>query len=66
MLGKVSLDSVNVKDKRVLIRVDFNVPQDKKTGEITNDQRIVAALPTIEYALNNGTGFQQLFSSYRC
>ncbi|MDR2674761.1 MAG: phosphoglycerate kinase, partial [Opitutaceae bacterium] len=40
--------------KRVLIRVDFNVPQDKETGVITNNKRIVAALPTIQYALDNG------------
>ena len=40
--------------KRVFMRVDFNVPQDKKTGAITNNARIVAALPTIKYALENG------------
>jgi phosphoglycerate kinase len=40
--------------KRVLMRVDFNVPQDKVTGNITNDQRIVSALPTIRYALDHG------------
>ncbi|MDR1818522.1 MAG: phosphoglycerate kinase [Puniceicoccales bacterium] len=40
--------------RRVLIRVDFNVPQDKQTGAITNNARIVAALPTIKTALNNG------------
>ena len=40
--------------KRVLIRVDFNVPQDKKTGAITNTQRIVGAMPTIEMALARG------------
>ena len=37
-----------------LIRVDFNVPQDKSTGKITNTQRIDAAIPTIKYALDNG------------
>ncbi len=40
--------------RRVLIRVDFNVPQDKKTGAITNNQRIAAALPTIQHALGQG------------
>jgi phosphoglycerate kinase len=40
--------------KRVLMRVDFNVPQDKVTGAITNNQRIQAALPTIRYALEKG------------
>ena len=40
--------------RRVLIRVDFNVPQDKATGAITNNQRIVAALPTINFALEKG------------
>ena len=40
--------------KRVLMRVDFNVPQDKATGTITNNQRIVAALPTIRHALEKG------------
>ena len=40
--------------KRVLMRVDFNVPQDKATGAITNNQRIQAALPTIKFALEKG------------
>mmetsp|Transcript_20508 Transcript_20508/g.33875 ORF Transcript_20508/g.33875 Transcript_20508/m.33875 type:complete len:459 (+) Transcript_20508:45-1421(+) len=52
--NKQSLADVNVRDQRVLMRVDFNVPFDKSTGEISNDQRIVAALPTIKYALDNG------------
>lgn len=39
--------------KRVLLRCDLNVPIDKKTGEITSDIRIMAAVPTIEYLLEN-------------
>lgn len=41
-------------NKRVLIRVDFNVPQDKSTFEITDDKRIHAALPTLKHILNKG------------
>ena len=53
-LNKTSLNDVDVKGKRVLMRVDFNVPQDKKSGAITNNQRIVGAMPTIELALSKG------------
>ena len=49
-----SIRALPLAGKRVLMRVDFNVPQDKVTGAITNNQRIVAALPTIKYALNEG------------
>jgi phosphoglycerate kinase len=49
-----SIRDLNLAGKRVLMRVDFNVPQDKVTGVITNNQRIVAALPTIKYALEKG------------
>lgn len=45
---------MDVTGKRCLIRVDFNVPQDNATGAITNPQRISAALPTINYILDNG------------
>jgi phosphoglycerate kinase len=49
-----TIRDLNLAGKRVLMRVDFNVPQDKKTGAITNNQRIAAALPTIKYALEQG------------
>jgi phosphoglycerate kinase len=49
-----SIRDLQLAGKRVLMRVDFNVPQDKATGAITNNQRIVAALPTIKYALEQG------------
>ena len=52
--NKKTVYDVDVKGKKVLLRCDFNVPQDKKTGEITSDKRIVAALPTIQYLLDNG------------
>ncbi|MBS0663736.1 MAG: phosphoglycerate kinase [Verrucomicrobia bacterium] len=49
-----SIRDLSLAGKRVLMRVDFNVPQDKATGAITNNQRIVAALPTIQHALAQG------------
>jgi phosphoglycerate kinase len=49
-----SVRDLQLSGKRVLIRVDFNVPQDKATGAITNNQRIEAALPTIRYVLDHG------------
>jgi phosphoglycerate kinase len=49
-----SVRDLQLSGKRVLIRVDFNVPQDKATGAITNNQRIEAALPTISYVLGQG------------
>ena len=49
-----SIRDLPLSGKRVLIRVDFNVPQDKSTGAITNNQRIAAAIPTIRYALDQG------------
>eukprot|EP01111_Echinosteliopsis_oligospora_P003286 TRINITY_DN15255_c0_g1_i1.p1 TRINITY_DN15255_c0_g1~~TRINITY_DN15255_c0_g1_i1.p1 ORF type:complete len:419 (+),score=168.50 TRINITY_DN15255_c0_g1_i1:83-1339(+) len=52
--NKLGVEDLQIKDKRVLIRVDFNVPQDKKTGKITNTQRIDGALPTIQYCLKQG------------
>lgn len=49
-----SIRDLQLSGKRVLMRVDFNVPQDKVTGAITNTARITAALPTINYALEQG------------
>jgi len=49
-----TIRDLDLAGRRVLLRVDFNVPQDKATGAITNNQRIVAALPTIAYALEKG------------
>ena len=52
--NKKTVADVNVSGKKVLLRCDFNVPQDKETGAITSDKRIVAALPTIRYLLDHG------------
>ena len=53
-MAKKTIKDLDLAGKRVFIRVDFNVPQDKQTGEITNTQRITAALPTIQHALAQG------------
>ena len=52
--NKKTVKDIDVKGKKVLLRCDFNVPQDKTTGAITDDKRIVAALPTIQYLLSQG------------
>ena len=52
--NKKTIMDVDVAGKKILLRCDFNVPQDKETGAITSDKRIVAALPTIKYLLDNG------------
>ena len=52
--NKKTVKDTDVKGKKVLCRCDFNVPQDKKTGEITDDKRIRAALPTLQYLLDQG------------
>jgi len=53
MVPKKNVEDLKVSGKRVIVRVDFNVPQDKKTGAITDDKRIKGALPTISYLVKN-------------
>ena len=50
-LNKKTIEDIDVSGKRVLVRCDFNVPL--KDGVITNDKRIVAALPTIQYLIDH-------------
>ena len=52
--NKKTIMDVDVAGKKILLRCDLNVPQDKATGAITSDKRIVAALPTIKYLLDQG------------
>ena len=52
--NKKSVTGVQVGGKKVLLRCDFNVPLDKETGIITDEGRIIAALPTIQYLIGHG------------
>lgn len=58
--SKLTVQDLELKDKRVFIRVDFNVPLDGKT--VTSNQRIVAALPTIQYVLSKSPRYVVLAS----
>ena len=53
-MDKLTVRDIDVNGKKVLVRVDFNVPLDYRTGEITDDSRIKATLPTIDYLIDNG------------
>ena len=55
-MSKLSIRDLDLKGKRVFMRVDFNVPFANAGQEITSDKRIKAALPTIQYALEHGAG----------
>ena len=52
--NKKNVRDIDVAGKKVILRCDFNVPKDKQTGEISDDKRIRAALPTIQYLLEQG------------
>ena len=57
-LNKKSVDDINVKGLRVLCRCDFNVPL--KDGVITDENRLVGALPTIKYLIENGANIKDV------
>ena len=62
-LNKKSVDDINVKGKRVLVRCDFNVPL--QDGKITDENRIVAALPTIKKLIADGGKVNSLFPPWK-
>ena len=60
--NKKTVYDIDVVGKKVLLRCDFNVPQDKATGAITSDKRIVAALPTHPLPARAGRGGHRLLA----
>ncbi len=52
--NKKSIQDIDVRGKKILLRCDFNIPLDKETGDITDEGRIISSLPTINYLLENG------------
>ena len=52
-MNKKTVRDIDVNGKKILVRCDFNVPQNKETGKITDNRRIRAAMPTIKYLLDN-------------
>ena len=63
-LDKKTVDDINVAGKKVLVRCDFNVPQ--KNGVITDENRIVAALPTIKKLIADGGRAAGQRGRFRC
>ena len=53
-MDKLTVRDIEVGGQRALVRVDFNIPLDDKTGNITDDSRIRATLPTLEYLIDRG------------